>query len=156
VVCAAPGQTLPDLPSTVHAVRDRQENRGPLEGLAMGLAALSDRADGAFVTACDVPLLVPAFVRRMLHLAAGYDIAVPHVEGFDEPLAAIYRTSVLSHVERLLATDRLRPAYLFDTVRTRRVTVEELRDVDPDLDTLFNVNTPDDYHTALRRAGIDQ
>lgn len=154
VVCAAPGQTLPELPPAVCTALDRHENRGPLEGLAVGLATLSGRAESAFVTACDVPLLVPAFVRRMRHLAQGYDIAVPHVDGFDEPLAAVYRTSVLPHVDKLLTTDRLRPAYLFEMVRTRRVSAEELVDVDPLLDSLFNANTRDDYRKALLRAGI--
>ena len=95
VVVAAPDQEVPWLPDHVVVVRDRQEGRGPLEGLAVGLAALGDRADAAYVTACDVPLVVPGFVRKLLDLAEGYDVAVPHVNGFDEPLAAVYRTGVL-------------------------------------------------------------
>jgi len=156
VVCAAADQTLPDIPPGLCVARDRQANLGPLEGLAVGLESLSDRADTAFVTACDVPLLVPEFVRRMFERAEGYDIAVPHVDGFDEPLAAVYRTSVLPQIERLLAAGRLRPVYLFDEVRTRRVAAEELVDVDPQLDSLFNANTPDDFQTALDRAGVER
>jgi molybdopterin-guanine dinucleotide biosynthesis protein A len=101
-----------------------------------------------------VPLLVPALVGRLVELSAGYQVAVPHVNGFDEPLAAVYRTSVLPQVESLLAAGRLRPAFLFERVRTRRVTAEELADVDPDLASLANVNTPADYRAALARAGL--
>jgi molybdopterin-guanine dinucleotide biosynthesis protein A len=154
VVVAAPEQVVPRLPDHVDVARDRREGRGPLEGLAVGLAALGDRADAAYVTACDVPLLVPDFVRRMCDLFEGYEVAVPHVNGFDEPLAAVYRTAVLPHVERLLAAGQLRPVFLFDAVRTRRVGAEELTAVDPALDSLFNVNRPDDYQTALRREGM--
>src|SRR5436309_15208671 len=77
VVIAAPGQELPPLPEDVVLARDRREGRGPLEGLAAGLAALPAECDAAYATSCDVPLLRPAFVRRMIELHAGYEIAVP-------------------------------------------------------------------------------
>jgi len=155
VVVAGAGQDLPELPRAVRMVHDREPNRGPLEGIAAGLLALDDEADAAFVTGCDVPLLVPEFVRRVVELSAGYDVAVPHVAGFDEPLAAVYRTSVLAEIESLLAAGRLRPAFLFDRVGTRRITAEELADVDPELRSLDNVNSPADYHAALQRAGVE-
>jgi molybdopterin-guanine dinucleotide biosynthesis protein A len=37
---------------------------------------------------------------------------------------------------------------------TRVVTADELRDIDPDLTTLRNVNTPEDYRAALADAGL--
>jgi molybdopterin-guanine dinucleotide biosynthesis protein A len=151
VVVAAPGQELPDLPPDLPVLRDRQPNRGPLEGIAVGLGRLQGEADLAFVTACDAPLLRPAFIRRLIELVEGYDVAVPHVGGYDHPLTAVYRTGVLPHVESLLAAGRVRPVFLFDEVRTRRVTAEELITVDPDLESLMNVNSPEDYAAALER-----
>src|SRR5437660_11396236 len=41
VVVAAPDQDLPTLPQKVDVVRDSQRGRGPLQGLAGGLAALA-------------------------------------------------------------------------------------------------------------------
>ena len=156
VVVGACDQQIPPLPDSVLIARDRQPDRGPLEGLAVGLAAVKPRADAAFVTACDVPLLAPRFVQRMVALADGYEIAVPHIEGFDEPLTAVYGVGVVPHIEQLLAADRLRPVFLFDAVRTRRVAAEELADVDPEFNSLFNVNTPANYSEALKRAGLDR
>lgn len=154
VVVAAADQELPELPPSVLVARDRLPDRGPLEGIAAGLGALAGRAEAAYVTACDVPLLVPGFVRRVIELAAGYDVAVPHVGGRDEPLAAVYRASVRPVVEELLAAGRLRPPLLFDRVRTRRIPREALVDADPALDTIANVNTLADYRAALARAGF--
>lgn len=154
VVVAAPRQELPPLPPAVRVVRDRREGRGPLEGLAAGLPELAD-CHAAFVTACDVPLLVPGFVTRMFELLAGYDICVPHVDGFYHPLSAAYRPAVAPHVESLLAADRLRLAFLFERVATRQVLPEDLTDVDPDLDTLKNLNRPVDYLAALAAAGLE-
>jgi len=154
VVVAAPEQELPKLPAEVIVARDRREGRGPLEGLLAGLSALPEDVEAAYVTSCDVPLLAPAFVRRMFELLGDHAAAVPVSGGFQHPLAAVYRRGVAAVIEELLATDRLRPAYLFDIVATRRVAEKELVDVDPRLDTLKNLNRPSDYLEALAQAGF--
>ena len=154
VVVAAPEQELPKLPAEVIVARDRREGRGPLEGLLAGLSALPETVEAAYATSCDVPLLAPAFVRRMFELLGDHAAAVPVSGGFQHPLAAVYRRGVAAVIEELLATDRLRPAYLFDIVATRRVAEKELVDVDPRLDTLKNLNRPSDYLEALAQAGF--
>src|SRR5688572_10515553 len=68
VVVAAPGQDVPPLPGDVRIVRDEVEGRGPLGGLAAGLAALEGTADAVYLSSCDVPLLNPEFVRRVVGL----------------------------------------------------------------------------------------
>jgi molybdopterin-guanine dinucleotide biosynthesis protein A len=154
VVVAAPGQDLPALPAGAIVTRDEREGRGPLEGLAAGLAEVARHASAAYATSCDVPLLAPAFVQQMIERLEDFDIAVPVEVTFQHPLAAVYRTSVLPHVQALLAEDRLRPAFLFERVRTCRVSVSELRAVDPSLDTLRNLNRPEDYVAALAAVGL--
>lgn len=154
VVVAAREQTLAELPGDVLVTRDERDERGPLEGLRAGLKALPDSVDIAYVTSCDVPLLVPAFVRRMIELLGDHDIAVMEIDGFPHPLSAVYRRNTLPHVESLLAQDRLRPVFLFDAVRTRRVQPAEMTGVDPQLRTLRNLNTREDYLEALSEAGL--
>jgi molybdopterin-guanine dinucleotide biosynthesis protein A len=153
VVVAAPGQELPALPPGSIRTQDEREGRGPLEGLRAGLKALPATVDAAYATSCDVPLLVPGFVIEMLELADGFDAAVMEIDGLPHPLSAIYRPSTLPHIEDLLARDLLRPVFLYDRVRTRRVRPDEIR-TDPALQTLRNLNTPADYDEALRSAGF--
>ena len=155
VVVAATGQDLPPLPASVILTRDEREGRGPLEGLRAGLKALPENVEAAYVTSCDVPLLVPAFVERLIALLGEHDVAVMEIDGFAHPLSAVYRRSTLSHVESLLAEDRRRPVYLFDAVKTRRVNPADMTSADPQLLTLRNLNTPRDYEEALAtiRAG---
>jgi molybdopterin-guanine dinucleotide biosynthesis protein A len=83
-----------------------------------------------------------------------HDIAVPTDGPFHHPLAAVYRTSVTQVIGKLLAADQLRPVFLFDRVATCRVPVSELTAVDPRLDTLKNLNRPEDYLAALDEAGF--
>jgi molybdopterin-guanine dinucleotide biosynthesis protein A len=154
VVVTAADRALPPLIEGVMVAHDLAPQRGPLEGLAAGMRGLAQRADAAYATACDVPFLVPGFIERMFELLGEYEIVVPRDGQHHHPLAAVYRTSVLPHIERLLAADRLRPRFLFDEVATREVNVEQLRDVDPQLTTLQNLNYPHDYEAALAAAGL--
>ena len=156
VAVAAREQLLPELPDDIIITRDEREQRGPLEGLRAGLRALPDSVDMAYVTSCDVPLLVPAFVTRMIELMGDRDIAVMEIDGFAHPLSAVYRRNTLPHVESLLSQDKLRPVFLFDAVRTRRVRPEEMLSADPQLYTLRNLNTPEDYQAALSEAGLSR
>jgi molybdopterin-guanine dinucleotide biosynthesis protein A len=150
VVVAAPEQNVPPLPAQVAVVRDAEKGRGPLQGLAAGLTALQGRADAAYVSSCDVPFLKPEFVRRLIELLGDHAACVPRVGEYHHPLAAVYRLEVADAVAKLLATGRLRPVFLIETVTTRVVEAEELADVDPSFQSLRNVNTPEEYQAALR------
>jgi len=158
VVVAAPGQALPTLPEGVLLARDPVRGRGPLQGIAAGLDALVGRASAVFVSSTDVPFLHPALIRR-LHALRGdsLDIAVPRAKGHYHPLSAIYGLSARAEIAALLAADRLRPFFLFERMRTLLADEDlllegdELRAADPELLSLENVNTPEQYAAALAR-----
>jgi molybdenum cofactor guanylyltransferase len=149
VVVAAVGQPLPALPAlpgSIEVVVDSVAGRGPLQGLADGLAAVGDRAAAAFVSAVDVPLLHPSFVRRVLAgLDPDVDAAVPDVDGRLHPLAAAYRVSLLPLVERLLAEDERAMRTLLARARVRRLRLSDV----PAPESLTNLNDPADYARAL-------
>lgn len=153
VVVAAPRQQLPELAPEVRIVYDRAEGQGPMEGLSRGLTSLSRDTDAAFVTGCDVPFLVPSLVVRLSELLGEYATVVPVSDGCYQPLAAVYRRETGEVVERLLKAGQHCPLALFDMVPTRRVTLAELADADPELATFQNLNRPEEYISALQRAG---
>ena len=154
VVVAAPGQKLPDLPAGLEVVRDPVEGNGPLQGIATGLTALAGRADAAVVTGCDTPFLLATFLARLVAFRGEAAACVPVVEGVPRPLPGVYAVGVLAEVRALLAAGRLRLGGLLERVPTRLVTPAELADTDPMLDSLRNVNTPDDYARALADFGL--
>lgn len=160
VVVRAPGQQLPDLPLDVEVVDDPREGLGPLQGIAVGLAALSDRAGSAFLCSTDLPFLHPAFVRRVVSPLAvdlALDVVLPVARGYPQPLAAAYRTRLAAQVAALVAADRLRPAFVFEQARVLRLDDDALladpalRAADPTLESLLNVNEPADYDDARSR-----
>jgi molybdenum cofactor guanylyltransferase len=158
IVVRAPGQALPELAAGVEVVDDPREGLGPVQGLAAGLAAVGGQAEIAFVCSTDLPFLHPAFVRRVLRVAQeGPDVALPLARGYPQPLAAAYRTALAPAAARLVAEGRLRPAFLFDECSVSRLDDAALRAdpvlaaLDPDLDSVLNVNEPADYQAARAR-----
>jgi molybdenum cofactor guanylyltransferase len=158
LVVRAQGQLLPDLPAGTDVIDDPREGLGPVQGLAAGLGAVAGRADIAFVCSTDMPFLHPAFVRRVLRAAdEGADVGLPVARGFPQPLAASYRTALAAVAERLVAQQRLRPAFLFEECAVTRLDEATLRAdpviaaLDPDLDSVVNVNEPAEYEAARAR-----
>ena len=158
VVCRAPGQALPRLPAGCEVIDDRRPDRGPLEALHGGLDALRGRAEVAFVTATDVPLLHPALVAAILaRLTDDDEICAPVRAGVTHHLAGAYRVGVAAAVAELLAGDRLRLGLLLDGCRTRRLEPADLladrrlAAADPRLESLVNLNGPADYAAARAR-----
>ena len=155
VVVRAPDQALPELHPSIQVVSDAREGRGPLQGLAAGLAAVAGRAEVAYASSTDVPLLHPAFIRRVIDaFTADVDVVLPEVHGFRQPLSAGYRTTLLAQIEELIAADKLKPAFLFEQCRVRRLddhamlTDPALAATDPDLASVRNLNAPEDYAQA--------
>ncbi len=155
VVVRAPGQKLPEIHPSIEVVSDEREGRGPLQGLAAGLGAIGDRAEVAFVSSTDVPLLHPAFMRHVIDaFTADVDVVLPEIHGFRQPLSAAYRTSLLPEVQALIADDKLKPAFLFERRPVLRLDDEAmLRDAavaagDPGLASVRNLNEPSDYEQA--------
>lgn len=157
-VVVAPGQAHPDAGPGVSVVEDAREGLGPLQGLAVGLAAAAGHAPWAFVCATDLPFLQRAFVARVLAAVADdVDVVLPRARGHRQPLAAAYRTSLAPRVEGLVAAGRLRIASLFEACRVAELDEDTLladgglAAADPALESVVNVNTPAEYAAARAR-----
>ncbi len=112
------------------------------------------------MTSTDLPFLHPRFVVRVLAaIDPDTDVALPVARGFRQPLAAGYRTALAPLITELLDAGRNRPPHLFECCRVRELTDADLladpalAEVDPDLDSLLNVNSPEDYAAARARPG---
>jgi molybdopterin-guanine dinucleotide biosynthesis protein A len=116
---------------------------GPLGGLHAALTAAHGGA--VLVVACDMPYLSTPFLTYLLSFATEADIVVPRSERGYHPLCAVYTRACLEPVAARLADRRLKMRELVDSLRTRVVPVDEIRQFgDPDR-LLANVNTPADY-----------
>jgi molybdenum cofactor guanylyltransferase len=146
VVVAADGQQVPPLPAGVRVVRDT--DRGPLGGLAAGLAALREECQVVYLSGCDAPLLRVGFVNRVIALGVASRLTVPFTDR-RHPLAAAYPLAVLPLVLARLAAGELRISSLPDHFPTQFLSPDCFTDVDPQMESLRNVNTPEEYAATL-------
>lgn len=146
VVVAAPEQELPVLPAVL--VRDEVAYQGPVSGIYHGLNASSRKI--CFVTSCDAPFLNLTLIAHLLAQVPDYDVVVPYWEERFQPLHAVYRASVAPLLKDQLERGELRPIFLYDKVRTRKVHEDEIRRLDPEGLSLLNINSPADYEAALQ------
>jgi hypothetical protein len=98
-----------------------------------------------------MPFLSLPLISYLVSQAGDYDVVVPEWDGRLQPLFAVYRGSVAPHLAEQLRRGELRPIFLFEKVRTRKIDAEEIRRIDPEGLSFFNMNTPADYQAALQR-----
>jgi molybdopterin-guanine dinucleotide biosynthesis protein A len=128
----------------LRTVPDALPERRSLVGIYTGIM----HAGGpAFVCGCDMPFLCPALIRHLGALAESADVVIPRVKDY-EPLHAVYTPACLKPIKRVLAAGG-RNADLLRDVTTTVLEAEDLRRFDPDLRSLVNLNTPEDYAAAL-------
>jgi molybdenum cofactor guanylyltransferase len=136
----------------LRVIRDPEPHAGVLPAL---LAALDTAtSDLMLLVACDMPFVSRSLVEWLIALAAGHDVVMPKVDGFEQPMHAIYRVQPVREAVRAALTrgDRRMISFLAD-VRTRSVEEAEIRSLDSELRSFFNVNTPDDLALARQIAG---
>ena len=132
-------------------VGDLYPSSGSLGGIYSGLAAAAH--DLAFVAAADMPFLNPMLILDLARRASRVDAVVPVTGGRPEPLHAVYRKTVLAPIRRQIERRELKIALIFDAMSTVKVPEADVRTLDPDLRSFWNLNTPEEYRRALALAG---
>jgi molybdenum cofactor guanylyltransferase len=87
-----------DLSAHATVIADRRPGCGPLSGIEAALAA-SARPLNVFLPV-DIPLVPPQFLLWMLQRAAitGALVTVPRINGWPQPLCAVYHRDLLDHL----------------------------------------------------------
>ncbi len=146
----------------IELVLDEIPDRGPLEGLRAGLAAM--RSPWLLAVACDMPYLSPELFPPLMGAAAESGVDLVHYLGEDgsEPLCALYSHRVLPAVTRSLREDRRRMDGFWNGCREdgRPLVVRTVNKPGVESagrgenhgklgDPFFNVNTPADLQRAI-------
>ena len=139
-----------DYPGT-KIVFDEQKGHGPLMGLYSGLKASGYESN--LVTACDMPFDNYQLVRLLMRAAPESDIIVPVINGYREPMPAVYHKNVLPAIKQSLDAGQRKMASFYERLNVREMAEEEIKTVDPELLSFLNVNTPVDFARAKEIAG---
>ncbi len=144
VVAHRLGQELPPLDDDVRAIADPVTGVGPLAGLLGGLEVLRGECEAVFVCACDQPLLQAGFVSRLIERLGNRLAVVPEHDGYLHTLTAVYRVEVVDALRRQIDGGDYRVQAFARSCDAVILTEDDLRDVDPTLGSLRNVNTPEE------------
>lgn len=124
-------------------VRDERVGKGPLAGIEAALRyAAAHGAAGAFVLACDLPLVNETIVTAVV-AALGDRRAAAAVGKGDhrwEPLCALYRVECLPEISAALDRGELAARAVLDAIAAAAVDMPS--------ELFLNVNTPGDHVRA--------
>ncbi len=155
------------LSSHIEFTHDEQPGKGPLEGIRVGLKHLEPSVDVAFVTSVDVPLLRGHVIALLLSELSGFEAVVPTRFATDPGkegkslqidrtygMTGLYRTGLHVRIAEMIRKDCLRVSSLAATFETNRISIEQIRSVDPELHSLRNVNTALEYQQLLNEQSL--
>lgn len=125
-------------------VEDLVKGAGALGGVYTAVEAC--RYPRVFCAACDMPFLDLNLIRYMVLLSPDYDVVMPYVRGEPEPLHAIYGKMCARAMKAALDSGERRIISFLPQVRVRAVGEDEIRVLDPEFRSFFNLNVPDDWN----------
>jgi molybdopterin-guanine dinucleotide biosynthesis protein A len=138
-------QIYTDFPGIV--VMDINPGYGPLSGIEAGLLAAGKGLH--FITGCDMPFLNPRLIKYLEDRGRDYDIVVPRLGHYIEPLHSFYSQDVLPSISGLLGRGNYRlNALLTAPLNVLYVNENEIKKYDANLYSFFNVNTSADVQKA--------
>jgi molybdopterin-guanine dinucleotide biosynthesis protein A len=141
------GPLRENLGEEVRFVRDKEPGLGPLFGLFLSFKEA--RGEYVAVAPCDAPFIKAELYQRLFQLAEGADAAVPEINGYWEPLHAVYqRKAMLKAIEKAISEGGTRPKDTYKHLEVKKMTQEEVQAFDPDLRSFFNINTLQNLENA--------
>jgi len=128
---------------------DNENIQNPLIGALTGLT--NTCAEYSLLLPCDTPFISGKVIELLFETCVGVDAAVPRwPNDYIEPLQAVYRTSsALDATRQALKHEEKRPLNMIRLLRRMRyLSTLVIQQLDPQLMTFFNVNTPLDLVRA--------
>ena len=113
---------------------------GPLGGIFTALTVMPN--DAGFFVACDMPFLNQELIRHMVEIRDDFDAVVPRISGKMQTLHALYSKGCIPAIRRLIDSQKYQVIRVFYEVSVRYVEEEEIRGLDPELRSFFNMNKP--------------
>lgn len=132
----------------VKIVIDDSELEGPLVGIMSGFKVV--KSNYCYVHPIDSPIIKKEVIGYLFKQAKNFDGAVWKMQDdLIEPLHSVYQvSSVLGVSERILRTGNTSAKILSKEIRLNYVNIDNLRSLDKDLISLFNINTLSDVDFA--------
>ena len=103
----------------------------------------------AYVTACDTPFVKRSVIEYIVSsIRPGYEVIIPQTDDGVEPLSAVYSKDCIPLIEENLKKNIFMIKKFFRKKKVKEIPVDKLKMLDPQMQFIFNVNTPKDLEKA--------
>lgn len=130
-------------------IADEADAQTPLAGALAGFEHIQN--EYALLLACDMPFLSPEILKLLVDICANKSATIPKwPNGNIEPLHAAYQAEPTAEAARkALGKGRLdMRSMIAEMTNVRYISTLVVQQIDPELWTFFNINTPDDLQQA--------
>jgi molybdopterin-guanine dinucleotide biosynthesis protein A len=142
-------------PSCKQVVPDLFNQKGLMVGLYSGLKASTSQYN--LVVGCDMPFLKVELLQYIEEKIDSNDIIIPrYAKSYIEPLCAIYSKDCLEIMKRNIEAGILSIRKVFPYLKVKYIEEKEIKSVDPELNSFFNINYKEDFIRAeelIRKTG---
>ncbi len=148
IIAADHWQKLDYLPAKFTADLIRVGEKSSLRGIHAGLTLSTNFS--SFAIACDMPFLSPSLIRYMASFATDFDVVVPRLGEYYQPLFAFYSKSTLKFITKQLKEEKMKLTHFYPHVKVKEIKEEAIKRFDPQLLSFYNVNTKENYDMAQK------
>lgn len=127
---------------------DLVKDKGPLGGIYTGL--VESKSFHNFFVPCDMPFVKGEAIEYLIDEKDEYDVIVPFIKGYIEPLCGIYSKNCIKPIEECLSEGKLRVKSFYDRVKVKTIPEEPFKKIDPELKMFININTLDNLEFACK------
>lgn len=152
---------LKDIFDKILVVTNRPEDYGMLEGVKfvkdcintgkksslIGLYSGLKQSETShiFAIGCDMPFINKGLIKYMVDSLGDEDIVAPFINGYYQPLHAIYGKTCIGPMELSLKEESYKITAIFNRVNVKKLTEDQVRNLDPLMLSFENINTHGEY-----------
>ena len=102
-----------------------------------------------YAAACDTPFVKQSIVEYIVgQIDPKYEVIIPRTDDGLEALSAVYSKDCIPLIENNLKKNIFMIKKFFRKKKVKEIPVEQLKALDPAMEFIFNVNTPEDLEKA--------
>jgi molybdopterin-guanine dinucleotide biosynthesis protein A len=136
---------------SVKEISDIFPKMGPLGGIHAGLKTSEN--EYCFVTACDIPFFSGDLAEFLLDQKRGFDVVIPQINEYLQPLYAVYSKACLPYIEECLKLNIKKITAFFPKVKIKYIDYNQIRKIIEPEKVFLNINTPKDYENLQHLNG---
>jgi len=128
--------------------KDEYNINAPISGLYSGLK--SSKYKYSLIVAGDLPFIEMDILKLIISkMSPKIDIVIPAINGYYEPLVAIYSRNILKILETKIKKKQYKISSLIEEINAIVIKEKEIKKIDPKFYSFLNINTKKDYNKIL-------